>query len=159
MQPLRNIWNYLRTHPVAMIVAAVVGIVVIYWAYQRYKSQQASTQTSANPKSGQGYTIINEYYQASPQGNKPGHPIPIPHPPIGPMPPIQNKPPATSNLNTYTLLSPKQIDMNTTFGPNSVLTWQGFAQGEYQDEYKYQLKSSWSPTQIANFIPGVQVQQ
>lgn len=93
-------------------------------------------------------------------GPRPGPPPKQPGPkPPKPKPPLPQPGPKPPSLTTYTLFSPQQLTPQMSFGANSVLTWQGFVPGEFQDEYKYTLKSSWSASQIAQAVPGVQVQQ
>ncbi len=77
-----KIWS----DPTYRIVAIVVVGVIIYFLYQRYRSQQAASQAPATHGTPSGYTIINEYYQGvptttpTPPGTnppeKPPHPAP-----------------------------------------------------------------------------------
>lgn len=152
---MRAIWNWIRQHPAISIAIAAVGGLLIY---SFIKSKQQVTPPSGTPgQTGPG----QQYYIALLQGGEDESTKPI-H--IIPQPPVQNppqqQPPGKGPvLNTYTLFSPTQLNTATTFGPNSVLTWQGFSQNEYTQEYKYSLQSSWTPLQIAQAVPGVQVQQ
>lgn len=158
---MRQIWLWIKQHPAISIAIAAVGGLLIY-SFIKSKQQVTtpSTGTPGQTQAGQQFYLVT--LGGDEEAGMPINPgLPVPHPPIGPNPPTPVPPTPGKGpvLNTYTLFSPTQLKPETSFGPNSVLTWQGFAQGEYQDEYKYTLQSSWTPLQIAQAVPGVQVQQ
>lgn len=156
---MNAIWNLIKQHKwIALGVAIVVGFII--YTFIKSKQQTRTGQRAGTPgqtQAGQQFYLVT--LGGDEEAGMPINPgLPVPHPPIGPNPPVQNPPPTQQQLNTYTLFSPKALDTNMTFGTNSVLTWLGFSPGEYQDEYKYTLKTSWSSMQVAQAVPGVQVQ-